>query len=911
MESNKKTQEQEKNLDIPRKDVNFVVKSLKFRIRELEKYKNLCEQRLVEIVPDHPIPVRPDHLGVQLPMAFDLTLAKQKIAKLRHEITRSSFSSNPNENIEKIEKYENWMQEKSHLEDCLRAEVLNCEEQRTYIEILKQKLEEIQENTSQAEFKSQDLKNFDFKREIANLRSENKDLESQNEKLRQSVQIESQKFEEISIKQEELIESLDKMQERLQRLEDENIKLEEEKNSLLEYIDEHSHKEEEMEQDMNELGKLFEEMKANYSEAMKKFHEETVKNTKTGKEIEELKEKLEASAKTAREVQFQNEAISGKLQGLKEGNKAIKDEKLNLEMKIENLLINNATLSEILKETQDELENLKAVVEIKNKTLKEKDENITTLKSELDSKVKSLNSLGSVINSLEYEKIMKIEEKAEVAKDFELEKQKFSSLKSQVVSLNDSLKTLQSQLNDKNKQIQTLQNEINSSKDEKVDLSRLRTSNAETLKTQEEIQSKYKNLVEQNNEILLTQEKNFDEVQKLKETNEILRAELEDYERIIYENQELQSLLAEEKKTFLKRSKLRQGQNEIEINELKSNQEKLDSLVSELQTTLDQERYLNQYLQETLKDLKLKYDRQEFIFLTLQNRVYSAAASILENLPVNKPDYLQKLSILSNDFSEFLRKFDLNSSPEAQEICKFAEMAAENLKFLININLSLQDEVSNKNYEISLHLNKAEDLSSELDTKQQVILSLNNKLESNYKENLTLKAEFQMLSQENYELKTNLSKYSSSMQDLKASSDYLESALRSLELENKSLKDEKGYLESILKTCKSGISKENFLTSNELESLERDRLDIQYQMLKYQSDPRSKDGMMLRELGNRLEVCERQISSFYGSSSGRVRTETPMRKFPFKPELRPLSLNRLRHDSATPVRDKSIYNNVI
>jgi chromosome segregation ATPase len=168
-----------------------------------------------------------------------------------------------------------------------------------------------------------------------------------------------------------------------------------------------------------------------------------------------------------------------------------------------------------------------------------------------------------------------------------------------------------------------------------------------------------------------------------------------------------------------------------------------------------------------------------------------------------------------------------------------------------------------------------------------------------------------MLSQENYELKSNLNKYLSSIQDLKSSSDYLESSLRSLELENKSLKEEKNYLESILKTCKSGFTKENFLTSNELESLERDRLDIQYQMLKYQSDPRSKDGMMLRELGNRLEVCERQISSFYGSNSGRVRTETPMRKLSIKPELRPLSLNRLRYDSATPVRDKSIYNNVI
>lgn len=36
-------------------------------LQELESYKALCEKRILEFCPDHPIPVLPEHLGKCIP----------------------------------------------------------------------------------------------------------------------------------------------------------------------------------------------------------------------------------------------------------------------------------------------------------------------------------------------------------------------------------------------------------------------------------------------------------------------------------------------------------------------------------------------------------------------------------------------------------------------------------------------------------------------------------------------------------------------------------------------------------------------------------------------------------------------------------------------------------------------------
>lgn len=80
-------------------------------------YKLLCERRIVELDPEHPIPVKAEHLG--------------KARALRKE-------QSENAGQDRVEFLES---EKAAIEESLREQILSNEEQRNYIQILKQALE--------------------------------------------------------------------------------------------------------------------------------------------------------------------------------------------------------------------------------------------------------------------------------------------------------------------------------------------------------------------------------------------------------------------------------------------------------------------------------------------------------------------------------------------------------------------------------------------------------------------------------------------------------------------------------------------------------------------------------------------------------------------------------------------------
>lgn len=113
-----------------------LVQSLKEKVRQqarrlsaLEQYRLLCEQRVKELSPDHPLPVLPDHLGTPSPLAIQLHRALQQVERLQQEHT-PTFGGE-----------QQLLQERTELEAQLRSEVLHSEEQRALIESLKQALE--------------------------------------------------------------------------------------------------------------------------------------------------------------------------------------------------------------------------------------------------------------------------------------------------------------------------------------------------------------------------------------------------------------------------------------------------------------------------------------------------------------------------------------------------------------------------------------------------------------------------------------------------------------------------------------------------------------------------------------------------------------------------------------------------
>jgi chromosome segregation ATPase len=109
------------------------------RLASLEQYKLLCERRIQELCPGHPVPVRQEHLGKEGSDGRLLHAALQKVARLEQQVVQSSGSTLRTFSPEDLRQL---IGEKAALEESLRAEVFVSEELRAQVEVLKQALEE-------------------------------------------------------------------------------------------------------------------------------------------------------------------------------------------------------------------------------------------------------------------------------------------------------------------------------------------------------------------------------------------------------------------------------------------------------------------------------------------------------------------------------------------------------------------------------------------------------------------------------------------------------------------------------------------------------------------------------------------------------------------------------------------------
>ena len=138
------------------------LRELAGRLHELESYKLLCEKKILELVPGHPLPIKTSHLGKAPPkggkavpaqiQAQEIALLQQRIEKLTMEnkqLKLAATAKKPGAPAqpapEEIQAYQNQLdaleREKTSIEESLRGEMLVGEEQRNYIEILKEALE--------------------------------------------------------------------------------------------------------------------------------------------------------------------------------------------------------------------------------------------------------------------------------------------------------------------------------------------------------------------------------------------------------------------------------------------------------------------------------------------------------------------------------------------------------------------------------------------------------------------------------------------------------------------------------------------------------------------------------------------------------------------------------------------------
>ena len=364
------------------------------RLRGLDQYRVICEKRIQELSPGHPLPVKEDQRSAVLSVHQELQLARDKIQRLESHLSHHTLEVEEAKDQENyvllLEKYNDMLKDKTDLEESLRAEMLNCEEQRTYIELLKQTIEGKLEEMDGISFdprampviNNSRLKIDDSRREQSRMRNTILDYESQIKRLSHRLKTRENENEMLVKEREELDMHLRQAAEALQIAEEEVSKLEEEKNSMVEYLNQSTSKEREMERELNDLSKYFEEMKKDFHETLKTLEIIKNKESKQQAENEVHKEEIFRTSQQYSDIKNLMDTLKMNLQDKETALRIVKEDKMNAELKIEKLQANVLSLTESLKEAQTNASRIQEQLDSYSRKEAHKSQNLTRLQSE-------------------------------------------------------------------------------------------------------------------------------------------------------------------------------------------------------------------------------------------------------------------------------------------------------------------------------------------------------------------------------------------------------------------------------------------------------------------------------------------------------------------------------------------------
>ena len=315
------------------------------QIRSLESYKYLCEERIKDLLPSHPFPVLHEHIGIKSNSSQEILNLKQKISKFEQQLLKNSenlSTANSKNDTNISEQYKTMMEkcfiltkENKELEETLRSEMQSSEEQRSYIEVLKQTIEINMESLGLNRVSVEDFANYSHikvayeqsQKELSKALSLIIDKEYQINELQSNYALQEKEFSSLNLKSEKISKEYLQIYQSLQNSEEEIQRLEIEKSRLIEYI-EHNTKSEEI------------------------FNEQ-IKNLK-----------------------FSLENIERQYKLLKQENKTIIEEKKILQEEAEKAGNDSSKLSQSLKESQHFFINLKLRVEEKDRIIQKRNEEV-------------------------------------------------------------------------------------------------------------------------------------------------------------------------------------------------------------------------------------------------------------------------------------------------------------------------------------------------------------------------------------------------------------------------------------------------------------------------------------------------------------------------------------------------------
>ena len=346
------------------------------KIRNLESYKLLCEERIKDFAPFHPFPISREHIGQNSNSSIEIVNLRQKVSKLENQLLKSSennYKSPGDQNI-LLEKYYTSLKEKDELEESLRNEMRTCEEQRTYIEVLRQTIEINMESFGIKGIPVDQFGNFasvsialdqcqkDLQKKTEILKSY--ELEIQD--FRESLEYKENECEELRVLQKKAYKDIEVYYESLSSLQEEIQRLEEEKSSLIEYIETQTSSEQHFNQELAELKSLMMK-KENENKNLFKENKKLLEENKTLKQdLENIKNQENNLVKNFKESQQSFISLKSRVEEkdriiTKQNNdlERLADVKAKLVAEVQIYEENLAKIQDELNFTEDKLQNLK------------------------------------------------------------------------------------------------------------------------------------------------------------------------------------------------------------------------------------------------------------------------------------------------------------------------------------------------------------------------------------------------------------------------------------------------------------------------------------------------------------------------------------------------------------------------
>lgn len=352
------------------------IRSQAQRLRTLEQYKLLCEEKIEQLSPHKQLSERQEHRTPETRVKKNTTRQKSDDQNISAYLDQNEFP-NPNPNLTQSQlhqlyqniylQFSSALKDKSSLEESLRSEMFHSEEQRTYIEVLKQALEARMEDLNISAHNIDAFTDFTYlKTENDNRRYEACQLHStildqQAHIDRLTVQLskkssDSQVYEEDRFKIEQ---DLSEAAQAMQLAEDEVHKLEEEKSALIDYIETQGNETNDIKEENRGWREEYEGLKHGYEEMAIKceenehklnhYQELTQENRRLKDEMKHISYGKDSTAQNLDIIQNQSKEKDLIIDELRGEVKSLEGRNLALQG-------NNSTLSSTLQETQSELD---------------------------------------------------------------------------------------------------------------------------------------------------------------------------------------------------------------------------------------------------------------------------------------------------------------------------------------------------------------------------------------------------------------------------------------------------------------------------------------------------------------------------------------------------------------------------